>query len=209
MTLPQWPQHPDAPIPAHYQALIFDCDGTLVDTMPVHYRAWCKALAPHNLQFPEDQFYALAGATAPAVVALLAKEQNIQVDPAAIAHHKENLYQASLRDLDPIPSVVNIAKREFGRRKLAIASGGRQANVRESLAVIGLDHLFQVIVAQEDVTHGKPAPDLFLKAAELLHVPPDACIVYEDGDLGIQAAHHAGMAAIDVRPWYRPQPLHS
>jgi HAD superfamily hydrolase (TIGR01509 family) len=202
---PHWPQDPDAPIPAQYQALIFDCDGTIVDTMPVHYKAWCKALAPYNLHFPEDRFYALAGATAPAITALLAREQGIQCDPDAVAHEKENVYQASLRDLEPIHSVVAIAKRECGRRKLAVASGGRKMNVLESLAVIDVDHLFQVIVAQEDVTHGKPAPDLFLKAAALLEVPPAACIVYEDGDLGLEAAKRAGMAWIDVRPWYLPR----
>jgi HAD superfamily hydrolase (TIGR01509 family) len=202
---PQWPQDPDAPIPAQYQALIFDCDGTIVDTMPVHYRAWCKALAPHNLHFPEDRFYALAGATAPAITAMLAKEQGVQCDPAAVAKQKEDIYQASLRDLEPVHSVVAIAKRECGRRKLAVASGGRKVNVLESLAVIDVDHLFQVVVAQEDVTHGKPAPDLFLKAAALLEVPPAACIVYEDGDLGLEAAKCAGMAWIDVRPWYRPR----
>jgi HAD superfamily hydrolase (TIGR01509 family) len=200
---PKWPQDPDAPIPAQYQALIFDCDGTVVDTMPVHFTAWRKALSNHNLHLSEERFYALAGATAPEVVAILAKEQSIPCDADVVAKEKEELYQASLRDLEPIHSVVEIARRECGRRKLAIASGGRKINVCESLSIIDVDHLFQVIVAQEDVAHGKPAPDLFLKAAALLQVPPAACIVYEDGDLGLQAAERAGMAWIDVRPWYR------
>jgi beta-phosphoglucomutase-like phosphatase (HAD superfamily) len=122
---PQWPRDWDAPIPAHIQGLIFDCDGTVVDTMPVHYAAWCKALGEAGIAFPEERFYALAGATATSIAAMLAKEQGVQCDPAEVAHHKEALYEASLENLVPITKVVEIAKREQGRRKLAIASGGR------------------------------------------------------------------------------------
>jgi HAD superfamily hydrolase (TIGR01509 family) len=200
-----WPQHPEAPIPSHIQALIFDCDGTVVDTMPVHYAAWCKALAPHKLSFSEERFYSFAGATSPHIVSVLAKEQGIVCDPAQVAHEKENIYEASLQNLEPVHSVVAIARREHGKRKLAVASGGRVSAVRESLSVIHVEHLFEVVVGMEDVKHGKPAPELFLKAAALMGVPPAACLVYEDGDLGIQAAKNAGMQYIDVRPWYLPR----
>lgn len=200
-----WPTHWQAPIPQKFRGLIFDCDGTLVDTMPVHYRAWSKALALHGLSLPEDRFYAFAGAQSPTIVATIAREQGVTCDPVAVAHEKEEYYEASLRDLDPIPSVVEIARREHGIRKLAVASGGRPPAVRTSLAVIGIEQLFDVVVGMGDVPRGKPAPDLFLKAAQLIHVPPEHCLVYEDGDLGIQAAIAAGMAFIDVRPWYLPR----
>ena len=84
----QWPADPQAPIPEHIHGLIFDCDGTVVDTMPVHYAAWCKALSRHHLQFPEARFYAFAGATSPAIVATLAREQGISCDPLVVAHEK-------------------------------------------------------------------------------------------------------------------------
>jgi HAD superfamily hydrolase (TIGR01509 family) len=203
--IPQWPRDPEAPIPEQYQGLIFDCDGTLIDTMPVHYKAWCKALALHNLSLPEDRFYALAGATSRAIVAMLAKEQGVDCDPLEVSHQKEDFYQASLRDLEPIHRVVAIAKREKGRRKMAVASGGRTQAVRVSLEVIGVTDLFSVVVGMDDVVHGKPDPELFLMAAKMLQVPPEKCLVYEDGDLGIQAAKRAGMGYIDVRPWYFAQ----
>jgi beta-phosphoglucomutase family hydrolase len=202
---PQWPLHPEAPIPGRIQGLIFDCDGTVVDTMPVHYAAWCKALSRHNIQFPEARFYSFAGATSPHIVSVLAKEQGVACDPAQVAHEKEEIYEASLQNLEPVHSVVAIARREHGKRKLAVASGGRVRAVRESLSCIHVEQLFDVVVGMEDVKHGKPAPELFLKAASLMGVPPSACLVYEDGDLGIQAAKNAGMEFIDVRPWYLPR----
>jgi len=201
----QWPRDWNAPIPEHIQGLIFDCDGTVVDTMPLHYSAWCQALNKVGLRFPEDRFYQFAGATAVAIVRILSGEQGVTCDPVEVAHDKETLYESSLRNLEPIHSVVAIAQREHGRRKLAIASGGRRRAVRESLTVIGVAHLFDAIIGAEDVPHGKPNPDLFLKAAELIGVPPAACVVYEDGDFGIEAAKRAGMAFIDVRPWYLPR----
>jgi HAD superfamily hydrolase (TIGR01509 family) len=199
---PIWPQDPDAPIPEQYQGLIFDCDGTIVDTMPVHYRAWCQALVPLGLAFPEERFYAFAGATSPAIVQRLAGEQGVACDAAEVSRRKEDLYEASLGALEPIHSVVAIARRERGRRKLAIASGGRKAAVRASLAAIHVEELFDAIVGMEDVAHGKPDPEMFLKAAALIGVRPGNCLVYEDGDLGLDAARRAGMGSIDVRPWY-------
>jgi len=167
--------------------------------------AWSKTLARYNISFPEPRFYSFAGALSTTIVKTLADEQGVTCDPVAVAHEKELLYESSLRDLEPIHSVVAIARRELGKRKLAIASGGRKRAVRESLAVIGIADLFEVIVGAEDVTHGKPSPELFLKAAELVGVNPANCLVYEDGDFGIEAARRAGMECIDVRPWYLPR----
>jgi HAD superfamily hydrolase (TIGR01509 family) len=173
--------------------------------MPLHYLAWKKAMATINISFPEDRFYAFAGSPTVTIIQTLAKEQSINCDPVATANLKERYYMESLESLEPIHSVMQIAQREKSRRKIAVASGGWKRVVIASLAVVGIDTLFDTIVGAEDVPHGKPAPDIFLKAAELLNVHPSKCIVYEDGELGIQAAHAAHMQCIDVRPWYLPR----
>jgi beta-phosphoglucomutase family hydrolase len=205
MTSPQWPQDWDAPIPERIRGLIFDCDGTIVDTMPVHFMAWCKALEEVKIHFPEERFYSFAGAPTVTIIQTLAREQGVACDPVEVAKHKEHLYVESLENLEPIHSVVAIARREKGKRKLAVASGGWKRVVKQTLTVVGVEDLFEAIVGADDVEHGKPAPDVFLKAAAQIGVPPDQCLVYEDGDLGIEAAKRAGMEWIDVRPWYLPR----
>jgi HAD superfamily hydrolase (TIGR01509 family) len=185
--------------------LLFDCDGTIVDTMPVHFMAWCKALERVKLHFPEDRFYSFAGAPSVTIIETLAKEQGVDVDAVAVAHLKEEIYVESLEKLEPIHSVVAIARREKGKRKLAVASGGWKRVVKETLTVVGVEDLFEAIVGADDVERGKPEPDVFLKAAEKIGVLPANCLVYEDGDLGIEAARRAGMKVIDVRPWYLPR----
>ena len=195
----------DAPIPARIKGLIFDCDGTLVDTMPLHFQAWSRALAKHGLKLPEERFYSFAGMPTVTIVEILAKEQGVKVDAEYVAHQKEEHYVESIADLQRIKQVVDIALREKGKRKLAVASGGWQRVVRKSLRAIGIEQEFDVIVGADDVVHGKPAPDMFLKAAELMGLRPEECVVYEDGDLGIEGAKRAGMAWVDVRPWYLPR----
>lgn len=202
---PQWPQDWNAPIPDRIRGLIFDCDGTIVDTMPVHFMAWSKALEEVKIHFPEERFYSFAGAPTVTIIQTLAKEQGITCDAVEVASKKEHIYVESLENLEPIHSVVAIAKREKGKRKLAVASGGWKRVVKQTLTVVGVEDLFEAIVGADDVEHGKPAPDVFLKAAQLIGVPPDQCLVYEDGDLGIEAAKRAGMEWIDVRPWYLPR----
>ncbi len=202
--IPQWPRDADAEIPADVRGLIFDCDGTLVDTMPLHYLAWRRALEAVKIQFPEDRFYSFAGAPTRTIIEILSKEQHIACDAQAVAEAKEHLYVESLQKLDPIHSVIAIATREKGRRKLAVASGGWKRVVKASLAVVGIDEMFDALVGADDVTHGKPSPDIFLRAAELIGLTPDQCVVYEDGDMGFLAAKAAGMRVIDVRPGISP-----
>ncbi len=203
--MPNFPNDPTAPIPANFKGLIFDCDGTLVDTMPLHYLAWKKALDAVQIQFSEERFYSFSGMPTVKIIETLAKEQNMVVDAQAAAEEKERLFLANLEALEPIHSVLEIVHRENGKRKLAVASGGWRSVIKQSLAAVGLDEMFDAIVGADDVAHGKPAPDVFLKAAELLSLPPSECLVYEDGDLGIQAARAADMQVIDVRPWYLPR----
>lgn len=184
-------------------ALIFDCDGTLADTMPAHYLAWRETLAVHGIEFPEARFYGLAGVPTPRIVRIVAEEQGVALDDAtvaAIAAAKEDRFIASNDGIVPIAPVTAIAERYRGTLPIAVASGGEHRVVRHTLTAIGALQWFDAIVAAEDTERHKPEPDVFLEAANRLGVSPAGCVVFEDSDLGIEAAHRAAMAAIDVRP---------
>ena len=181
---------------------IFDCDGTLADTMPLHYQAWRDTLEPTGCPFPEDLFYAWGGVTAHEIAVRLNEKYNCTLDPDATAHAKEETYRLLIPQVGPVPAIVAEVQRLHGRCPLAVASGGMRIVVEETLTILGLSSYFNAIITAEDYRHGKPAPDIFLLAAERLGVPPDTCIVYEDSPAGLLAAHRAGMRAVDVRPYY-------
>jgi beta-phosphoglucomutase family hydrolase len=203
--MPVFPSDPSAAIPDEFKGLIFDCDGTLVDTMPLHFRAWTQAMAAVGITITEEQFYAFSGMPTVKIIETLAKEQNVTCDVATAAEEKERLFLENIQSVEPIHSVMEIVQREKGRRKMAVASGGWKSVIHQSLGAVGLEGMFDAVVGADEVEHGKPAPDIFLEAARRLGFKPDECLVYEDGDLGIQAARAAGMRVIDVRPWYLPR----
>lgn len=185
------------------QALIFDCDGTLADTMPLHWRAWQAITARHRIEFTEERFYALGGVPSRHILRMLCDEQKLALDPLAVAKEKELAYLDMLPHVAPIECVVGIARQHAGKLPLAVASGGSRNAIAKVLAHLGIRDLFQVVVTNEDVTHQKPAPDIFLEAARRLGVAPQFCRAYEDTDLGMQAIRAAGMEAIDVRDLLR------
>jgi beta-phosphoglucomutase family hydrolase len=187
------------------QALIFDCDGTLTDSMPLHYLAWHETLARHGVVFDEDRFYALAGMPTTKIIAMLAEEQSVRLDPMELANEKEAGFLRTIDQLQPIEAVTRIVRAEHGKRKMAVASGGWTAIVRRQLEQIGYTHYFEAIVCAEDTALHKPEPDCFLEAARRLGVAPEFCCVYEDADLGIEAARRAGMSWVDVRQWHVPK----
>jgi HAD superfamily hydrolase (TIGR01509 family) len=191
------------PDPDDFDALIFDCDGTLVDTMPAHYASWCAALAAVGMTFDHDRFLALAGMSTVATVETLAREQGVTCDALAVARDKDQRHRARTDTDPPIEVVVAIARRAYGVKKLAVASGNVTDLVIATLRGAGIAELFPVVVGADQVVHGKPAPDVFLRAASLLCAAPSRCLVYEDGDLGIRAARAAGMSVVDVRPWLK------
>jgi len=181
------------------KALIFDCDGTLADTMPLHWRAWQEVTRRYQLHFPEDRFYALGGVPSRDILKMLSEEQGRPLDPIAASKEKEAAYLPFLEEVREIESVVSIAREHYGRIPMAVASGGIQAHIRKVLEHLGILHLFQAVVTSEDVKNQKPAPDIFLEAARRLGVAPADCRAYEDTDLGLQAIRSAGMEAVDVR----------
>lgn len=183
-------------------ALIFDCDGTLADSMPVHYLASRAVFAAHGLDFPETRFYELAGVPTREIVALLAGEQrkHLDTDVDRITREKEEWFLSHLELVEPIPWVVEQARSYRGKLPLAVASGGVRWIVEAQLERIGLKGHFDAIVTSDQVERHKPDPQVFLEAARRLGVAPERCLVFEDGELGFEAARRAGMPWIDVRP---------
>jgi beta-phosphoglucomutase family hydrolase len=181
------------------QALIFDCDGTLADTMPLHWRAWQAVTRRYGLEFPEDRFYALGGVPSGDIVRMLSAEQNRRVDPVEAAKAKEAAYLPFLGEVRAIEPVVRIVRENAGKLPMAVASGGVKEHINRVLLHLGLRHYFQELVTCEDVKRQKPAPDIYLEAARRLGVAPDRCRAYEDTVLGLDAILAAGMEAVDVR----------
>lgn len=185
------------------RALIFDCDGTLADTMPLHWRAWRAVTDRHGIRLTEDRFYALAGIPSRDILRKLSLEQGVAMDHFAIAREKEAAYVPLIDQIEPINIVVGIAREHHGRLPMAVASGGTREVIDQVLRHLNIRQLFDAVVTSEDVAHQKPAPDIFLEAARRLGVPPTSCRAYEDADLGLEAIRAAGMEAVDVREMLR------
>ena len=179
--------------------MVFDCDGTLADTMPLHWRAWQIVTKKHGLLFPEDRFYSLGGVPSRDILKMLAEEQGVTLDHLAVAHEKENAYLPLMSQVEPIHAVVEIAKANFGKIPMAVASGGTQPIIVQVLEHLKIRHLFGAVVTSEMVKNQKPAPDIFLEAARRIGVDPKRCRGFEDTDLGMTAIRSAGMDAVDVR----------
>jgi beta-phosphoglucomutase family hydrolase len=186
--------------PGDFAGYIFDLDGTLVDTMPLHYRAWDEAMQAVGLkcQLDEELFYSLGGVPTLKVAELIAKHYSLTIDPHAVFDHKEELFKALQKDAKLIEPVVAFARRVAATHPVSIASGGPRDIVRRSLELAGLAPMFDVVVTPEDVAHGKPAPDMFLLAAKKMGVAPAQCLVFEDAEPGMRAAVAAGMKYVKV-----------
>jgi beta-phosphoglucomutase family hydrolase len=186
-------------------ALIFDCDGTLADTMPIHFLAWQETMNAVGLVFDEDHFYSLGGVPTDKIIAMLCEEQNKSVDIPQASQAKEDAYSRLIDKVEPIEPIVAIAREHHGKIPLAVGSGGYRETVIATLKTIGILDLFEHIVAAEDTKRHKPEPDVYLRAAELLGVEATKCRVYEDTDLGIEAGKRAGMECFDVRTVHTPK----
>ncbi len=188
------------------QGLIFDCDGTLADTMPLHWRAWQVITARHGIHLPVERFYSLGGVPSRDILRLLSAEQGLTLDHLAVAREKETEYLPLIAQVEPINAVVGIARKNHRKIPMAVASGGTRRIIDQVLEHLGIAHLFTTLVTSEDVRRQKPAPDIFLEAARRIGVAPALCRAYEDTDLGMQAIRAAGMEAVDVRTLLANQP---
>ena len=190
-------------IPPQTRGLVFDCDGTIADTMPLHYRAWVAALREHQVDFPEAMFYEMAGIPTVRIIELLNERHGYHIPVHAAAERKEGLYEQMIPEVEAIEPVVKLVRQYAGRLPMAVATGGTRAICVKTLESLRLMHYFQDLVTADDVQHGKPAPDIFLEAARRLKLPPADCLAFEDADLGLQSARAAGMPVIDIRPYFQ------
>lgn len=188
--------------PAGTAALIFDCDGTLADTMPAHFQAWQAMLSRYGIPFSERRFYQLGGMPTSKIIRLLAEESGVAVqDVDRMVVEKEEAFLEFLHEVRPVEVVYQIAAHYRGRMPMAVASGGYRDVIRQTLEKIGTADWFHAVVCAEDTARHKPEPDVFLEAARRLEVPAARCVVFEDTDIGLEACRRAGMAAVDVRVW--------
>ncbi|HEY8902925.1 MAG TPA: HAD family phosphatase, partial [Chthoniobacterales bacterium] len=185
------PEHP-------FKAYIFDCDGTIADTMPLHFQAWTRALDELGGCFPEELFYSWGGKPTYVIIEQLNEKFGTTLDPISSAELKESYFEALIPEVLPIEPVVALVKQFHGTAPMAVASGGHREIVIKTLEALKLMPYFETIVGMEDVERGKPAPDPFLEAARRLGVNPEDCLVFEDSPTGIEAARAAGMQYVFI-----------
>lgn len=182
-----------------YEGLIFDCDGTLTNSMPLHYLAWNETMTRHGIDFPESRFYAMGGMPSEKIIAVLSSEQGVSIDVDLATEEKEANFIARIPSVERLEHVTDIAERHLNRIAMSVASGGMRDIVADQLRTIGVANWFPVLVGSEDTELHKPEPDVFLCAAERMGVDPKRCLVFEDSPLGFEAAKRAGMDWVDVR----------
>jgi len=177
---------------------IFDCDGTIADTMPIHFKAWSRAMEDFGGRFPEDLFYSWGGKPTDVIVGQLNGKFGLTLDVDETVRRKENYYLSMLGGVEPVWPVLRFAREVHGKYPLAIASGGHHEMVDATLRALGIAEMFDAVVCAEDYENGKPAPDPFLEAARRLGVPARDCLVFEDSPTGVEAARAAGMDCVLV-----------
>ncbi len=186
-------------VPEHVKALIFDCDGTLVDSMPLHMEAWEQAIKLQGGEWDYGFFFSQKGKREEDIVAEYDRRFGRDLDPAGTVQKKHEYFRARIQELQPVTRVVDIARRYQGVLPMAVASGSTKQTVMLELDTLGLTGLFDLIITADDDVRAKPSPDIFLEAARRLGIGPESCQVFEDGDLGLEAARTAGMLATDIR----------
>jgi HAD superfamily hydrolase (TIGR01509 family) len=187
-----------------FKAYLFDCDGTIADSMPLHYVAWSRALSEWNCEFSEELFYAWGGMPVAEIISTLNEKRGLHMPVQTVASRKEELYFEILPQLKAVPEVLEHIETSFGRIPFAVVSGSTRDSVTASLQALKLLDRFETLVCAGDYERSKPDPEPFLIAAARLGVAPEDCLVFEDTNMGIQAAASAGMAAVKIlQPWQR------
>jgi HAD superfamily hydrolase (TIGR01509 family) len=183
-------------------ALIFDLDGTLADTMPIHFQTYKNILKDFGIDFSPKIFVSLAGIPAVGTIHRLNEIYGTQMIAEEVGKLKELEYEKIMHKMKPIQAVVELAEKYYGKLPMAVGTGGYKRLSWKTMHILGLDKYFDILISNEDVERPKPYPDTFLRCAELMKVAPQVCEVFEDGILGMQAAREAGMMATLVTDYY-------
>ncbi|HAH24048.1 MAG TPA: phosphatase [Prolixibacteraceae bacterium] len=192
----------DLTVNPNAKGLIFDLDGTLADTMPIHYIAWRNAAATYGIDFTTELFSQLAGIPLYPTVERLNQLFGKNIDPREMGDIKEAEFEKNMHLTPEIKPVTDLVRKWHGILPMAVGTGGSRRLSLKTLGIIGLDGYFDILVASEDVSNFKPHPDTFVRCAELMGIDPVYCEVFEDGVLGFQAAKTAGMMVVDVTQYY-------
>jgi HAD superfamily hydrolase (TIGR01509 family) len=182
-----------------YEAYLYDCDGTLADNMLAHRDTYVQVAADAGVIINCDIIDELAGLPIPAVVIEINKRYGSNFDPDEFTALKTELYHNEyIAQIKPVVHVVEHLKASYGKIRIAVVSGGSRDAITKTLKVLGLTDLVELLVCAGETSRGKPFPDPFLAAAELLGVEPAKCLVFEDGDPGVRSATAAGMHSIRI-----------
>jgi len=183
------------------KGLIFDMDGTLADSMPIHFMAWKLTAAENGFEYTEKQFLDTAGMPTLKIVPVINKELGLNLDPVKFSERKEELFLENIGNVKLIEPVADIVREYHNILPMSIGTGGKKEIAKLTLKMLRFDQYFDIIVSAEDVENHKPYPDTFLKCAELMNVQREFCQVFEDGEMGLLAGKRAGMIVTDVRPY--------
>ncbi len=188
-------------VPSNIRGLIFDCDGTLVDSMPLHMEAWGQAVGRFGVPYDRGFIFSKKGMREAEIVVLYNQHFGTHLDPHEVVAEKHRCFAARIPEVKPFRPVLEVVHRFRRVRPMAVVSGSVRDIVMGELDAIGLADAFSVVLTADDPLPPKPAPDLFLAAARRRGVAAGLCQVFEDGDPGLAAARSAGMLATDVRPF--------
>ncbi len=187
-------------VPEYIQGLIFDCDGTLVDSMPAHMKGWEHVIKANGGAWDFEFFFSKKGSPEERIVQLYNEHSGMALNPLEIVRMKHEFFRSnSALGLKPIPEVVEVVEIYRGKIPMAVASGGVREIVDFELEALGIKDFFAAVLTADDPIKPKPAPDIFLESARRLGIAPAYCQVFEDGDFGLEAARSAGMLATDIR----------
>ncbi len=189
-------------IDSKVKGLIFDLDGTIVDSMPIHYIAWRDTAARYGIDLTVELFESLAGVPIYQTVEKYNEIFNMNINPQEMGDAKEKMYEEKLHEAKMVDPVFDVIKKYHGQIPMSIGTGGGHYIAQKTVELMGLDKYIDILVTADDVKQHKPHPETFLRCAELMEVAPEDCLVFEDGKPGMKAAVDGGMMLIDVTQYY-------